>query len=193
MGRETLTKTASCRQTSTFSCIARRRTTRGPTIRCLQPRVRAASTAPTHGSERRIPPASTRAPRPRAGAGGMRRRWGKSGRILHVPHGHRPKPMRCAAPGGAGNGVLGPGHRRQHPRVPRRVAVHPPTSPGAAASASAADSARCGVVRRQPFEGHIDAWMQMADTEAQQEAQIAHYKDVFNQMDLNSECRALRG
>lgn len=27
----------------------------------------------------------------------------------------------------------------------------------------------------------------MADTEAQQEAQIAHYRDVFNQMDLNSD------
>ena len=38
---------------------------------------------------------------------------------------------------------------------------------------------------RRPFEEHTDAWLQMADTEAQQEAQIAHYKDVFNQMDFN--------
>ncbi len=38
---------------------------------------------------------------------------------------------------------------------------------------------------RRPFEQHTDAWLQMADTEAQQEAQIAHYKDVFNQMDFN--------
>lgn len=44
-----------------------------------------------------------------------------------------------------------------------------------------------GMTRRRPFEGHIDAWLQMADTEAQQEAQIAHYRDVFNQMDLNSD------
>jgi hypothetical protein len=42
------------------------------------------------------------------------------------------------------------------------------------------------LVGRRPFEQHIDSWLQMADTEAQQEAQIAHYKDVFNQMDLNS-------
>ena len=36
---------------------------------------------------------------------------------------------------------------------------------------------------RRPFEEHTDAWLQIADTEAQQEAQIAHYKEVFNQMD----------
>eukprot|EP00960_Hanusia_phi_P074925 768344-Hanusia_phi.AAC.17 len=36
---------------------------------------------------------------------------------------------------------------------------------------------------RRPFEEHTDSWLHITDSEAQHEAHIARYKEVFNQID----------